>query len=140
MATIDLTTQEAPWAYPARPGGGPSYSIAKLVDFSEVNEKAGMGAADIIKLVKIPANTIVQAVAYRVFKASANLASLDIGDSAGPTQYATALDMTSIKDGSGAHRQVLHPSGFYPVAAKHRRDGADRRDRGRGAVLGRERL
>ncbi|MBK8508994.1 MAG: hypothetical protein IPL51_10185 [Candidatus Competibacteraceae bacterium] len=102
MATIDLTTQEAPWAYPARPGGGPSYSIAKLVDFSEVNEKAGMGAADIIKLVKIPANTIVQAVAYRVFKASANLASLDIGDSAGPTQYATALDMTSIKDGVSA--------------------------------------
>ncbi|MER2529735.1 MAG: hypothetical protein ABTR07_17565 [Candidatus Competibacter denitrificans] len=102
MATHDLTGQEAGWAYPARPGGGPSYSISKVVDFCKINDGAGTAAGDIIKVLKIPANTIVQSAAYRVFKASANLASVDIGDSAAATQFATALDITTIKDGVSA--------------------------------------
>lgn len=102
MAMYSLITQEAAWAYPARPGGGPAYSINKVVNFAKLNDGAGTAAGDIIKLFKIPANTIVQAVAYRVFKASANLASVDIGDSALATQFVTALDITAIKDGVSA--------------------------------------
>ena len=117
MATYDLTKTEAGWAYEAMPGGDPTFRLAKAIDFSKLNGGAGTAAGDVIKIIKIPANTIVQTVAYRVWKASANLASLDIGDATTATKFVTALDLTAIKDGVAALTPAFYTDEDY-VALK----------------------
>ena len=86
MATYDLTKGGAV-GYPAVKKGG-TFRIAATVDFNENNYVA----TDVLKLINVPAMTVVENVSYEVQTAEGAILTFDIGDNALVTAYITAAD------------------------------------------------
>jgi len=82
-------------------GAGKSVLLQKTIDFSELDSGNGAGAADVVRLWDIPANTIIEDVVATGLTAEGGAATIDVGDFLKATD--AAVDADGYIDGADAN-------------------------------------
>lgn len=101
MATFNLT--KGGLAVPGHQSM-PVVPLEALLDFSKVNNGAGLAQNDVAQLIQAPANTEILGVFWQVVKASANAGTFNLGDGALATRWVTAGALNALGDGHSATR------------------------------------
>lgn len=118
FATSYDTTVGGTSGYPSF-AGRKAYTIVRRLDLSTYTNN--VLANDVVKMINIPATSVVLAVSYYMPTVATNSTTVDIGDSGSATRFKSNLDITA----DGSKTEALYATPIIKGAASDVRITAD---------------